>query len=98
MIITTRDLSVGTERRTAFRRFLGRLVRSMREGAAMWARTGADYFAAAGAYENLSRLSDEELRRRGLDRATLGRDVCRAFDSSAPAAQDAAARAVRAAG
>jgi hypothetical protein len=41
-----------------------------------WATTCAAYFRAAGAYEDLARLSDAELERRGLDRSTLGRDAC----------------------
>ena len=39
-----------------------------------------DYFAAAVAYEQLSGLSNAELARRGLSRATLAHDVCVAFD------------------
>jgi hypothetical protein len=41
-----------------------------------WATTCADYYAAAAMYEQLSRLSDPELQRRGLNRETLARDVC----------------------
>jgi hypothetical protein len=37
--------------------------------------TMADYYAAATMYEQLSKLSDAELRRRGLSRHTLMRDV-----------------------
>jgi hypothetical protein len=37
--------------------------------------TAADYYAAAGIYEQLSRLSDAELNRRGLSRDTLARDI-----------------------
>jgi hypothetical protein len=43
---------------------------------ATWATTCADYYAAATMYEQLSGLSDPELERRGLNRATLARDVC----------------------
>ena len=35
----------------------------------------ADHYAAAVKYEQLSRLSNAELQRRGLSRATLARDV-----------------------
>src|SRR5262245_1559337 len=38
--------------------------------------TMADYYAAATLYEELSRLSDAELHRRGLSRARLARDIC----------------------
>jgi len=41
-------------------------------------RTVAAYYAAADTYEQLSHLSDAELQRRGLNRTTLARDVCRA--------------------
>ena len=37
--------------------------------------TMADYYAAASMYEQLSRLSDAELHRRGLSRTDLARDV-----------------------
>jgi hypothetical protein len=43
-----------------------------------WADTCADYYAAAAMYEQLSALSDAELKRRGLSRATLARDVAAA--------------------
>jgi hypothetical protein len=36
----------------------------------------ADYYAAAAMYEQLSGLSDAELARRGLSRATLAHDAC----------------------
>jgi hypothetical protein len=38
----------------------------------------ADFYAAATLYDELSRLSDAELRRRGLSRDTLARDVSNA--------------------
>src|SRR5262245_19170166 len=40
-----------------------------------WAETCADYYAAAAMYEQMSALSDAELMRRGLSRATLAPDV-----------------------
>ena len=42
---------------------------------AAWADTCADYYAAAAIYEQLSALSDAELSRRGLSRATLAEEV-----------------------
>jgi len=45
-----------------------------------WIKATADYHAAAAMYEQLSRLSDAELQRRGLSRATLARDICNACD------------------
>lgn len=41
-----------------------------------WIRTAADYYDAAATYEDLARLSDAELERRGLNRASLAREVC----------------------
>jgi hypothetical protein len=41
-----------------------------------WVETCADYYAAAAVYEQLSGLSDAELARRGLSRATLAHDAC----------------------
>src|SRR5262245_5440488 len=40
-----------------------------------YVETMANYYAAAATYEQLSRLSDAELRRRGLSRESLARDV-----------------------
>ena len=40
-----------------------------------YVNTCADYYAAAAMYEQLSRLSNAELERRGLNRATLAQDV-----------------------
>ena len=45
-----------------------------------WAETCADYYAAAAMYEQLSALSDAELSRRGLSRATLAGAVRAACD------------------
>lgn len=45
-----------------------------------WLAAAADYYAAAGAYEQLSGLSDAELHRRGLSRATLAWDIAQACD------------------
>lgn len=45
-----------------------------------WATTCADYHAAAALYEQLCGLSDAELERRRLNRATLARDVCDSCD------------------
>jgi hypothetical protein len=48
-----------------------------------WATTCADYYAAAAMYEQLSRLSNAELHKRGLSRDTLARDVCHSRDQTA---------------
>jgi hypothetical protein len=43
---------------------------------AAWRETCADYYEAAALFEALSALSDAELQRRGLSRATLAGHVC----------------------
>jgi hypothetical protein len=50
-------------------------IKSIATGIATWADTCADYYAAAAMYEQLSALSNAELTRRGLSRATLAQDV-----------------------
>jgi hypothetical protein len=45
--------------------------------------TMADYYAAATIYEQLNGLSDAELRRRGLSRIDLARDVLAARNRAA---------------
>jgi hypothetical protein len=54
---------------------LANWIRSIAGRIATWADTCADYYAAAAMYEQLSALSDAELARRGLSRATLAHDV-----------------------
>jgi hypothetical protein len=80
MIASTQLSAVGTGKCTASGRRFDRLWRSIRERISVWATTSADYFAAAGVYEDLSRLSDQELQRRGFSWATLARDVCAVFE------------------
>jgi hypothetical protein len=55
-------------------------VSSLGTRVADWLATAADYYTAAAVYEQLSRLSDGELQRRGLSRATLASDICQACD------------------
>ena len=45
-----------------------------------WLRTCADSYAAARAYEELRHLSNAELNRRGLSRATLAADLLRSHE------------------
>lgn len=47
---------------------------------AEWIGTAADYYSAAGMYEQLSGLSEAELHRRGLSRANVARAACVACD------------------
>jgi hypothetical protein len=54
--------------------------KSLAQRVRMWANSCADYYAAAAMYEQLSRLSNAELHKRGLSRDTLARDVCQSCD------------------
>jgi hypothetical protein len=56
-------------------RSLASWIKSIGGRIAAWADTCADYYAAAAMYEQLAALSDAELMRRGLSRATLAHDV-----------------------
>jgi hypothetical protein len=58
----------------------GRAAKALAARAAAWIDACADFYAAAAAYEQLSRLCDAELRRRGLSRATLASDIAQACD------------------
>jgi hypothetical protein len=53
---------------------------TLRSHLAAWVGTCADYYRAAALYDDLSRLSDAELRRRGLSRSTLARDLSQGCD------------------
>jgi hypothetical protein len=59
---------------------IGSAATALAAHARVWVEACADYSAAAAIYEHLSKLSDAELHRRGLSRATLGSDICRACD------------------
>jgi predicted NAD/FAD-binding protein len=47
------------------------------KGCAAWMRSCTDYWAAAAMYDSLNKLSDAELRKRGLSRTTIAHDVFR---------------------
>jgi hypothetical protein len=47
----------------------------LRARLASWMKTCADHYAAAAAYDDLSRLSDTQLKHRGLSRDILARDL-----------------------
>lgn len=79
--MTTHDQSssfdiVGRSRLAGF--FMS--MRRLQTAVAGWIRTAANYYAAAVLYEQLSGLSDAELKRRGLSRASLAHDVVAACD------------------
>jgi hypothetical protein len=53
-------------------------VRTLVGWTADWVGTASKYYAAAAQYEQLSKLSDAELRRRGLCRSNLAQDLINA--------------------
>ena len=55
-------------------------LQSLKAFVATWRKTCTRYREAAALYHQLSRLSDAELRRRRVSRATLAWDICRACD------------------
>ena len=55
-------------------------LRAFATSLSAWLATCRHYHAAASHYEDLSRLSDAELERRGLTRSTLGQHACEAAD------------------
>jgi hypothetical protein len=69
-ILSTEALAEGELNKT-----LSDWIRCVGRRVVTWADTCADYYAAAAMYEQLSVLSDAELSRRGLSRATLAHDV-----------------------
>jgi hypothetical protein len=61
---------------------LGARLGQLKEHLAAWIETCAAYYEAAALYDQLSGLSDAELHRRGLPRATLARDACGSSSSA----------------
>ena len=59
---------------------LGTHLGALGSHVAAWVGTCADYYQAAALYDQLSGLSNAELNRRGLSRATLAFDVGRGCD------------------
>ena len=55
-------------------------VKSLAQKAAIWMKACAAYWEAAALYDELRKLSDAELRRRGLSRDSLARHACRSHD------------------
>ncbi len=47
----------------------------LRARLASWVKTCADHYAATAAYDDLSRLSDTQLKHRGLSRDMLAREL-----------------------
>ena len=69
------DEPLGTSRPS-----FGARLGALRSHLAAWVGTCADYYQAAALYDDLSRLSDAELGRRGLSRATLAWDLSQGCD------------------
>jgi hypothetical protein len=61
---------------------LGPRLKVLRAHLAAWVTTCVDYYDAATLFDELSVLSDAELHRRGLSRATLASEVCESCDGS----------------
>ena len=61
---------------SAYPRTVRRLLSRIQE----WSTSWANAYAAAHIYEELRHLSDAELSRRGLSRATLAQDLWRRHD------------------
>jgi hypothetical protein len=80
MSMHDRLLPALTAPRLAFPFSLAGSVASVGARIAEWLATAADYWAAAAMYEQQSGLSDAELHRRGLSRATLAREISQACD------------------
>lgn len=54
------------------------VIASLRTGIAMWVTALGEAYVASAMYQDLSRLSDAELHRRGLNREALVREVFKA--------------------
>jgi hypothetical protein len=82
--MTTHDQILATEAlaTTEPTRTLSIWIRCVGRRIVTWVDTCADHYAAAAMYEQLSALSDAELARRGLSRATLARDARAACERS----------------
>jgi hypothetical protein len=73
---TTAHLSSGAAGRRSRAFSLGHQLHAIAARIAAWAVARADRLATEVIYQALSKLSDAELRDRGLSRATLAHDVC----------------------
>jgi len=79
-LLATEALATGERTHT-----LSDWIRCVGRRIVTWVDTCADGYAAAAMHEQLAALSDAELARRGLSRASLARDVLAACDRrSAP--------------
>ena len=58
-------------------------IKSLARFLVTWVNSCADYYAAAAMYDQLSKLSNAELHKRGLSRDTLAWDLCQSCDRTA---------------
>jgi hypothetical protein len=77
------DTGIDAVPRTETAASLSSSIKSLARFFTTWASSCADYYAAAAMYDQLSRLSNAELHKRGLSRDMLARDVCQSCDRTA---------------
>ena len=83
MAMTEHFSSVDAVSSTETTASLSSSIKSLARFLITWANSCADYYAAAAMYEQLSKLSNAELHKRGLSRDTLARDLCQSCDRTA---------------
>jgi hypothetical protein len=71
---------VGQSGATTFGQNLAAWLKSTATWIGVWIDTRADAWAAAALYDELRRLSDAELRSRGMTRDTIASHVLKSFD------------------
>lgn len=76
MVILDRQIPVAAPAREARVSLLASLRSRLGRWIGRWLGTCGDYYAASAHYEDMARLSDAELKRRGFDRETLAREIC----------------------
>jgi len=80
----TQYVATTLEKQEPYRRQILRRTRGAFARIASWLAICAHYHSAAARYEELAGLSDAELKRRGLSREALAKDVCKAADRECP--------------
>jgi hypothetical protein len=83
MAMTEHIAGIDTVPATETAASLSSSIKSLARFVTTWANSCADYYAAAAMYEQLSRLSNAELNKRGLSRDTLAQDLCQSCDRTA---------------
>ena len=83
MAMTEHIAGIDTVPATETAASLSSSIKSLARFVTTWANSCADYYAAAAMYEQLSKLSNAELNKRGLSRDTLAQDLCQSCDRTA---------------